>query len=349
MNKHFNTLTLSILCLLISSCNQTSSPENIFLPAQETLLSSKKEINLMDMDILDPTYVYANKNKVLIIEDKSTKMMTVIDTDSNASFCWGNKGEGPEDFVQISSATITQTNKNTIQVGAYDSSLRRYLETYFTENGIESRIKWSIELFLDVVRPICGGKHYACSAVGNENSFYIINDKGEVVNSNNTRPKKPESVSDFSHSLACSGSLAASVSQPYFAQSVIYDGGINFFKVENDSIKNVWSFTSFDMDYDIIPEYNNVPVPNQKSRYGYTSLYMTDKYLFGLYSGKLILTEDSEMSNEIHVFDKEGNHCTKYLLDKPVYEFTIDEPNHTLYALSRDNNDAAILYSYELE
>ena len=91
------------------------------------------------------------------------------------------------------------------------------------------------------------------------------------------------------------------------------------------------------MDYDIIEQYNNVPTPNQNTRVGYSQITLSDNCIYGLFSGKNLLGDGiNHGSDEIHVFDYNGEHLARLKLDQNVDLIAIDENDTKLYSIKTD-------------
>jgi hypothetical protein len=81
-------------------------------------------------------------------------------------------------------------------------------------------------------------------------------------------------------------------------------------------------------------------IPKKGSKNGFITADVTNKYIYSLYSGKVINTSsikelsDSFLSKYIYVFDWEGKPVKRYELDQEVRSITVDEKNNILYAAS---------------
>lgn len=99
----------------------------------------------------------------------------------------------------------------------------------------------------------------------------------------------------------------------------------------------------FDFRFDVERSMNNsVCVKSKDSRKAYLAVRATQSKIYALYSGKT--KEDKEhysYSKTLYVFSLTGELLFKYILDKPVMDFVVDEKRKCIYATSID---AEIIY-----
>lgn len=82
------------------------------------------------------------------------------------------------------------------------------------------------------------------------------------------------------------------------------------------------------------------------SRAGFLDVACTDKYVYALYSGR-VLSDDlftAYYGNHIFVYDWDGNPVKHYVLDKDLFMLNIDEDNGTLYGVSNDPEGCILEY-----
>ena len=87
---------------------------------------------------------------------------------------------------------------------------------------------------------------------------------------------------------------------------------------------------------------STIPDPNNKA--GFLGISATDKYIYGLYSGKHVdITGESSKSNLIYVFDWKANPIKQFHLDEEIVVFTVSQEGDKIYAFVLDG------YSYKLK
>lgn len=169
-------------------------------------------------------------------------------------------------------------------------------------------------------------------------SYCIFDSDYSKIDSLSYYPPKPNGVSNKAHALACTGTVAYSRNDDKFIRSLVYDGGLDFFSIKDGKLNHVKRHAEFDMDYGVI-EVNgtSLPVPNKDSRIGYSFVYATPVYFYASFSGAHIEDNPESVSNEIHVFDHDGNMVKVVLLDNNVGSFAVTDDDRYLYAAIDDD------------
>lgn len=92
-------------------------------------------------------------------------------------------------------------------------------------------------------------------------------------------------------------------------------------------------------------------VGNEELRYEYTSVAVTEEFIYFLYSGKKIDRSsrksmmNSGLSNEVYVLDWEGKPIRKYKLDQPTRSIAVDSKDKILYTASFEENPMLVAYN----
>jgi hypothetical protein len=82
-----------------------------------------------------------------------------------------------------------------------------------------------------------------------------------------------------------------------------------------------------------------------KEKLYYSDIAVNNNYIFGLYLNRLSSTQIFE-TDEVHVFDWNGNFVRKIKLDKKVGQITVDPVKNLLYGNTQDGEN---LYRYHLD
>lgn len=92
-------------------------------------------------------------------------------------------------------------------------------------------------------------------------------------------------------------------------------------------------------------------VGNEETRYEFTSVAVTEEFIYFLYSGKQIDRSSrksmmsSGLSNEVYVLDWEGKPVNKYILDQSTRSIAVDSKNKTLYTASFEEDPTLVAYN----
>ena len=81
---------------------------------------------------------------------------------------------------------------------------------------------------LYVMRNKLGAELSVCNYGAKIVSLMVPGKNGKLTDSLSYYPAKPDGVSDFTHALACVGTLAVEENGKHFARALAYDGGIDF-------------------------------------------------------------------------------------------------------------------------
>lgn len=336
--------------LLLCSCGNRSDRQEsrIFQPEEEIAITHPSVYSLETEGVLNPECLRTGGGILVVVEESGEPLVKILNQQSEPITAWGYQGRGPNEFLQITSVDLF-SQADTLRAGLYDASRKRYVEVSSAVDsaGQSFRTVWSSDKDFDVIARL-SDTIYVGAAVFDSSRFYLLDADARILDRTDDFPPKPDGIPLLSHSMACSGILAAAPDRPVFASSVAYDGGVDVCGVRNGKIVPLWRFSQFDMDYDILPDYHNVPAPNSNSKQGYMSLSFSDNYLYALYSGRNMLDDGSEMCDEIHVFDHEGRHCKRYRTDRKLYELAVDREDTRLFGLGRDEDGVAELIVYDL-
>ena len=331
--------------MLFAQCNTTSTKEiKVFTPNKIIALNDVDTIDLLTIGILDPDKIILNDNLIILTDPGSENMIKVINQDGELILESVKKGRGPNELLQIGKIIADTDSSILIQ----DASAKKIMRNV-NFNKIEKyrlELLWSSNITINDVSML-SNKYFVCTSVYDSTYIYLLNEKGDILDESDNFPVKPQEIPLLSHSMAAAGLVSSSSIIPVFATIANYSGAIDFFEIKNNKIIPKWKFSIFDMEYDIMKKYNNVPIDSDNSRKGYIAIDFTDKYLFALFSGKLTSQENAYLGNEIHVFDYDGNHIIKLTAKQSMYNFAVDKNN--IYGLIEDEkNGVSKLVHYEL-
>lgn len=329
-------VSVLIILLVFYSCNRINKSEAIFTPDSVKDLYLAGSYNLSAAQVMNPQSIKLNLDNIYILDEVPDHIFKLIDNKGKLITSFGRIGSGPDEFNQITTFFIR--NRNCIDI--YDQGKKRLVRL---EGFNNLREIWENKKSFDVVTAI-NDSLFACAAVYDSASIYLINMKGEIIDQSYYFPPKKEDIPLLSHSMAMSGLLEGTTNSSYLAKVAAFDGGIDIFQIEQNKIIHKWRFSNFSMEYDIIKEYNNVPSPNNNTRRGYIDLFMGENNIYALYSGERFLDPGSSSGSIIHIFDKVGKQKSLLSLEKHACKFTIDEENNILYAIRRENDEHEILY-----
>ncbi len=113
---------------------------------------------------------------------------------------------------------------------------------------------------------------------------------------------------------------------PLFSQEPSYEMSSKYKKLKEDSYRGIIAKVTEDFVYGLV-----IPYTKKEAK-----------------TNKLYKSLPNYFSDQLYVFDWDGNLIKKYLLDRPVCSFEVDEAKGALYATSYDSSNEPIVIQYRL-
>ena len=154
-------------------------------------------------------------------------------------------------------------------------------------------------------------------------SYALADKNGKLTDSLSYYPAKPDGVSDFTHALACVGTLAVEENGKHFARALAYDGGIDFFGVNNGRLCHISRYERFGMDYDVLDVGQQVPTLSPTTRVGFSDPAVSTRRYYVLYSEELAVDNPTKETCTVCSFDMEGRPLCLYQLDRRISAMTV--------------------------
>jgi len=124
---------------------------------------------------------------------------------------------------------------------------------------------------------------------------------------------------------------------------------MNILKIVKNDLK-IKEFSWWTSEGTVSHEGNKISFdPKKGNRNGFIATDVTNKYIYTLYSGKIIDASSMDklakafISKNVYVFDWEGKPIKRYELDQEVRSIAVDEKNNILYAASYIDGDPNLI------
>ena len=258
------------------------------------------------------------------------------DSTSLSFYHFGNRGQGPNDFLQPYS--LQRIDNNTL--GSNDPSAKTFYE--FTIPREKESVIIDKRVIFDVIpsRVIkTAFNQYIALVAGGEAMFLLADSTGKTVTTFFEYPYRNDNERQLFDNkvrfFAYQGSLAANPSKTKFAYSANNGDIIHFYYIENNNIQPI---AKIENEY---PLYNNRNIPNQigavldsECLKGYTGLYATEQFVYALFSGKKHEDPKCEEATILRVFDWNGNFLKKYELDIPCRYLCVSDDDCKLWSIA---------------
>lgn len=265
-------------------------------------------------------------------------MITLLDLSGNVISNGLGLGQGKNELLELTA----MYNKQNRSIELYDARKGNLVKVIQSSNNLESEELFSnLRLYDDGFR--ISENKIVVLPVNSKTSVKLLDQNLNCLDSLSCFPNKPEGMTDEIHQLACTGMNAISPKDSTFIRAYSYNGGLAFFRINNDSLKLVKMVNTDSMDYKPLSDKANVPVPTKTSKTGYAYVASTDDYFYASYSDQLMEENPSGLANEIHVFDHSGNMICKFILEDSIQCFDVDPNAKYLYGVKENEDNTQII------
>jgi hypothetical protein len=79
-------------------------------------------------------------------------------------------------------------------------------------------------------------------------------------------------------------------------------------------------------------------ITNEKTKWAFINGFVTNRYIYLLYSGGFNVESNLDQSNVLHVFDWNGNPIKKIRLTQKISAFTISSNDSVIYAFNPNSH-----------
>jgi hypothetical protein len=272
----------------------------------------------------------SNKHMIYIVSKKTGKIVKSL----------GEEGSGPEEMMAINN--ISTLNN---EILFYDAVSLKILCYNYTNDSVRFQTVASQKKFFFIrnLYLIKDNKFLSSGMFGKnmytygdittgEGSYYL-----EYPYLPDVSNKKNQDLS-FARSYAYAGAM---VKHPDLPKFVYYSSTAEYMQItelNGDTLKEI-------IHLNFAPPIGKVAyagdayiwLPNKVSKACFIGGTASDKYIYLLYSGKLMKENDNSNSKYIVVFDWYGNKIIMIELDKEVYGITVDKEDKEIFAYSTNN------------
>ncbi|MDE6264830.1 MAG: hypothetical protein K2M11_06750 [Paramuribaculum sp.] len=326
------------LFLCIGCTKQNSTASHGDNECRTDSLKKSGSINLTESGITGVDIIILTDNGLLMHQDYDAEN-PIYCLRGNDVIKGGSMGQGPDDVLEINSLKWSPDKG----LYLYDGLKGRICFYQMEDSVLIMKSAVEVPRFLDDA--VLVGDAVVIFPNIKEYSAAILDGNGAVIDSLMYFPPKPEGFSQQVHALACTG-YTAELPSGEFARCVAYDGGVDFYAVENNKLKHINRFSLFDMEYTQINQGMDIPVPSDKSKTGFSIVKSSADKFYASFSDKLALENPEGLCDKIYQFSKNGELEQIYVLDCEFKDFAVNRDNKELQVLlDEDNNDVIRIYS----
>lgn len=334
-----------ISCIAFSCNGKSDGNENKIQFEQTKALYASDSINLEQYEIYNPEHIIASDDSLWItVGEGVLERVYLLDGSGKYKAKGISVGQGPNEVLEI-----TSIHRTPYHITIYDARKGVLSELRYKE-GTMQLIPLASQLMLFDDACMLPDSNLLIVPILKNYSYALLDKHGHIADSLDYYPPKPDKSSRFTHSLACTGEMAIAPSQERFARTTVYDGAIDFFSINDDSLTHLLRQEEFGVDYDIINAVQPVPTLSKTTRCGYKSLTVSNDLFYALFSDTLALENESRECKEVQTFTLDGVPCHKYLLDRKITDIAVKPDNSVLYGIGKTNNheETVVLYIYKL-
>ncbi|WP_086541032.1 BF3164 family lipoprotein [Algoriphagus antarcticus] len=289
-------------------------------------------------------------NYLIVVSFKNGDLISVYDADSQRLLMHGaSNGEGENELL---APVALYVDKQERSFYIYDGMKQRQFKYDLGEIMKNGEIGTSVSIrlpssgdFMNPVIPLGKGINLTMT-YDKEGHFMFFDKEGEVVGKLGEFEKmdvRGDDIPDMIYGLIWKGKYAVNKSRKLVIKAYMDYSRISFFDMEANLLKDIWTGNK-DMLTVEFDGQNVIKKGERKIHYG--SVKVTDSFVYALYSGEGYDNDYSVFpGKEIHVFDYDGNRVSRYLLDKLVSDFCIDEEGNRIFGVNFTSDEEVIVFN----
>ena len=350
-----------LINILLSSCN---NQQNVFdetylvkpftlndIPKTKLLVGSKLIIN----DITFPRRLAVVDNYLVVSELDSDLFLHLIKLDASSPTYlrnFGVKGDGPGEIRGVSYIE-TGFEENTFWTFFVNNKLNSKFQINDTSLHAIDQFRLVGDLYMAVDITWTADSTFMTIRADDHEKFVEYDLEGNIIKTFGTW--QGIIAGNYPMSIISSlydGRFKSSPDKQTFALFCIRTDVIEILDRRSGNILSVRGPANyryeFEVDYSLgYPMFSTKNFKDSKPQY--VDGYLTDKYIYALYSGRTRAEIDQKniMCDEVFVFDYEGNLLKHYKLDHSLLTFAIDEKHNKMYGGTYDANPGIVVFDLD--
>ena len=352
-NRSIQLVVLLLMMTVISSCSSVGNgdyqdPLNHFLHVKAKDLKVDMTVNLEDYNIFKPHQLLKHEGIFFIKDGAKRGCIKTFNPETKEVNTIVQQGEGPDEMISIDDIQILDND-----VVAFDHSRQKLYKVYDGQSK-QKDFHELRELKLDGRAYITDFKGDGLVASGIFPDAWIC-----CYDSDGLTAKIPHPVFDESEGLSSieksilflSTHVALKPDSSRFAYATQNGGIIGIYKNEaNDSWCDVVQYAYYFPKF-VKTEYSSSPIAfDREGKTGFCGLCCTNQFIYTIYSGRTIaeegLSQNAFLCQHVLVYDWDGNPVKHYLLEKPLFQFGVDEDAGIIYGTGYDPEGCILEYKF---
>ena len=359
MCKILNKLFLwAVACSLFFSCQRRAGDATLaYFGADCTVLAPYDSVKLDDAGILFPTKIFVSEEKAFVVKQDGKDLLFVLNLQDGSGFSAFRKGRGPGEFIEPTQIDmrgdslyvydINQGVWSRVLAGSLRSEGPQVFDTLRSFRTAEMKGDDFLYVPTDAKS---AGRGYVALAVS-PYWYCMVDWAGDKVGGGIAYLDLEELSGFYARELVAFYRNSATVVSPDNTKvaCAVYSGSaISFASVEGTDLVEKKRLV-FEAPRVLPVRREGYPLIqiDQECIRGFVKLFADDRYVYGLYSGKLRSDKSGPAFECQHVlvFDWEGRPVRRYLLENTVCGICVEKG--ILYGVSM--HPESRLYKYRID
>lgn len=336
-------ITILIFFLASIGCNRGSHKEQLF---SETF-PANSEILIASDRLADPTFLTVMNDFLVVGNRKGTPLIEIYSITSKEKLnSFIDLGNGPLEIQTIGNIQFVPDEEELLIADLFKRKIFSYhlrdvineaqpIPKVLYERAENSTLLfdklYKSKYFLIAESRDPRGRLISLHETDSDSYYFLKYPDKHLVD---------ERLSDINNAQLYASSITISPSLKYLAAATYSAGMIDICKIGRDSIVPQWNYTEFyPQGMMMVPMGDGVAVAHTKeSKNGFPYISSSEKYIYCLYSGKLLEDKTYPYGNEVYVVSWDGKETYKILLDKEINRLAVDVKDKFLYGITSDMN-----------
>ncbi len=338
-NMKINRFFYILVLLLFISCHSRENKEVPECSLQHEVFE-EESLTLGNIRMM----ALVSDSMLVLVNKQSDILFQVVDLKNKNLMDFGNRGQGPDDFLLPTSLKGYSDNHFSL----WDINRKRYSSVVFsleTSSVSFDHHFTSDDSFLHYeILPITGN-HFVSSGIYENYRLLVLDEMGCImkgVGNIPARDVREENISGNIRSEVYQGKMAVSPSGKKVVQALLRSDIISFYNVTSDgelqlASENIGSY----------PEYSyETGAMELTAPIHHIDVSATEKYVYVLYSGRNYkkYKDKSFLSNRIDVYDWNGRLIKRLNLDVDIKLMCVSEDDKTIYAIAYLPDPVLVLF-----
>lgn len=342
---------LFILIIIFVSCNHNNSNKNLF----KNKYNIKSIILIAENQLYDPWDILALDSNIVIANQKGDPLIEIYNHKGKCVKKFLHVGSGPEEILVVGSLQEIKEKKALLVYDLFQKKFLKYSLTDFTDKPSEI-ISFSNSYSNDSVAlfdKLFVGKECLIGESRMPNGRIILmTKKGDFIKYIGKFPEKVDpKLTDFENAHLYGACFAFNSAKSKLAMATFTAGMLDLFNVKSNGLEPIFSYQEFlpeNLNIVQIGENTRAAFTNN-SRYGYTSITASDKYVYALFSGRKFNSGNYSYGNTIRVLDWNTQKSFELISDIDLRRISVAKDDKFLYAIAKNSNNDPEIVRFDIE